>query len=127
MAQILSIIISIILVLHGLIHLMGFVTYWQLADLSELPYKTTLANGRFDVGDAGIRVYGLLWLILVIAFAIAALGLVTSQPWARSVILITSIASLIVTALDWQVTYAGVLVNLVLILVFGLVPQFVGG
>ena len=127
MSQIISIIIGIVLFLHGLIHLMGFATYWQLAEINELPYKTTLVNGRFDIGDTGIRVYGLAWLLLAVAFLITAYGLIAGQPWARGAILVTATISLVVTALDSQVAYAGMIVNIVLLLVFALTPFFLGG
>jgi hypothetical protein len=41
---------------HGVAHLVGFVSSWRLATLPELPYKTTTFAGRFEVGDAGICV-----------------------------------------------------------------------
>ncbi|MCB0036256.1 MAG: hypothetical protein KDE51_19630, partial [Anaerolineales bacterium] len=49
-------------IVHGLIHLLGFVAYWPLAEIGELPYKTTLLNGRFDIGSTGMRLYSLSWL-----------------------------------------------------------------
>jgi hypothetical protein len=36
---------STFLVLHGLIHLMGFAVYLQLAEIEGLPYKTSVLNG----------------------------------------------------------------------------------
>jgi hypothetical protein len=38
------------------------VSSWQIATLAELPYNTTILAGRIDIGDAGIRAMGLLWL-----------------------------------------------------------------
>lgn len=97
-----------------------------MAEIAELPYKTTLLNGRFDIGDAGTRVYGLVWLLLALAFAVAAYGLITQQPWARWAVLAVTAVSLLTTALDWQVAYAGVVINLIVLLAFWLVPQLAG-
>jgi hypothetical protein len=126
MSQIILVIIAVVLLLHGLIHLMGFTAYWQLAEIKELPYKTTLLNGRLHIGDAGMRVYGLVWLVMTAAFAVTAYGIVTHQPWARPAALATVLVSLLVTALDWQVAYAGVVINLVLLLAFWFVPRLAG-
>ena len=46
MMKILSIFLAIIAILHGGIHFMGFVAYWPLAKIDQLPYKTTLLGGR---------------------------------------------------------------------------------
>ena len=38
---------AIILALHGLIHLMGTITYLQIGTIEGFTYKTTLLNGRW--------------------------------------------------------------------------------
>ena len=40
---------------------MGTVTYFQLGIFEELPYKTTLLNGSWNVGQTGIATFGALW------------------------------------------------------------------
>jgi hypothetical protein len=54
-------VLAFLLVAHGVAHLVGFVSSWKLATLAELPDKTAVFLGRVDVGDAGIRVMGVLW------------------------------------------------------------------
>ena len=61
-------VLAILLVAHGVAHLVGVVSSWKLAVLPELPYKTVVLSGRVDVGDAGIRVMGVLWLLAALAF-----------------------------------------------------------
>jgi len=46
--KMLIIVASIILILHGLVHLMGTAAYLKLAELKGLPYKTTVLGGRWD-------------------------------------------------------------------------------
>ncbi|MCJ7659693.1 MAG: hypothetical protein MUO67_11135, partial [Anaerolineales bacterium] len=49
---------------HGLVHIIGVVVYWQLAEVEDFPpYNNTLLNVRWEIGDIGMRIYGLLWLI----------------------------------------------------------------
>ena len=53
-----------LLVLHGLVHLIGFVVPWRLADLTSggFAYTTTVLAGRLDLGTTGARIVGLLWV-----------------------------------------------------------------
>jgi hypothetical protein len=101
--------------MHGLIHLMGFAAYWKLAELKELPYKTALLDGKWDVGDGGIRMFGALWLVVAVAYMIVTYGLLTEQEWWRTMMAAVTISSLVLTILDANVAYAGVAVNIVIL------------
>ena len=48
---------AFIIFAHGIIHLIGVAVYWQLAVVNEIPYKTTLLGGRWDIGDMGMRIF----------------------------------------------------------------------
>ena len=104
-----------VLIIHGLIHLMGFVAYWPLAELAELPYKTTLLGGRWVVGAAGMRVYGVVWLLTAVGFVAAAVGLLTGQAWQLPLLGAAVILSLLVTSLDWSHAFRGTLISLVIL------------
>ena len=81
MSSILRVVASAVLCLHGLVHLLGTAVYFRLAEVPEFPYKTTLLGGRWDLGAAGIRVFGLLWAGTAIGFGIAAVAVCgTGQP-----------------------------------------------
>lgn len=56
-------IMTMVLMIHGLIHLLGFVVPWRLAKVDGLTYKTTVLAGRLDIGERGTRVIGLLWAV----------------------------------------------------------------
>lgn len=110
---------------HGLVHLIGVVVYWQLAEVEEFPpYKTTLFNGRWEIGDIGMRIYGLLWLIATLGFVVAAVGMVIQQDWWIPMLFGTSIFSLVVNALDWEWAKYGVILD-ILILAVMVVTQYV--
>jgi hypothetical protein len=64
--------VAVALALHAIAHLPGFVTAWRLAELQDLPYGTVVLNGTLDVGEPGIRVVGLLWLVGSAAFVASA-------------------------------------------------------
>ncbi len=63
---------AVLLALHGLAHLPGFLTPWRLATLEGLPYTTRVLAGRVDVGAGGARMLGVLWLLTALAFWLAA-------------------------------------------------------
>ncbi|WP_440767148.1 ABC transporter permease [Natronorubrum sp. DTA7] len=102
----------IILVGHGIVHLLGTVVYLGLADVAEFPYKTTLLGGAVNVGDMGMRVFGALWAVAAIGF-VAAAGAVLVD-WDHWPLLVSAVAvfSLALTVLDYTVAYAGIVANL---------------
>ncbi len=59
---------AVLLAIHGIIHLIGFVTPWRIATLQGFIYKTTALNGALEVGDSGARLIGLVWLALAVGF-----------------------------------------------------------
>ncbi|HFQ94378.1 MAG TPA: hypothetical protein ENK32_10235, partial [Anaerolineae bacterium] len=115
MLQVLVFVGAAIIILHGLVHLLGFVAYWPLAELAELPYKTTLLNGRFPIGASGMRVYSVVWLVTAVAFVMAAIGLLAKQSWWLPLLGTAVILSLIITALDWNQAWRGTIVSLLIL------------
>jgi hypothetical protein len=118
------IIVGLILLAHGFAHLVGFVVPWRLKAVPDAAYKTTLLAGKMDVGDAGIRAIGVLWLIAAILFAGSGVGLVTLQPWWRAVTLAAAVFSLMLSVLGWPDSRIGVWVNLAVLGFLVLAPRF---
>jgi hypothetical protein len=117
MSRALIIVAAVVLALHGLIHLMGTAAYLKLANVSGIPYKTTLLSGRWDVGDTGIRVFGVLWAVAAVGFVVGAVAVFGRSPWWRSVLVLVTGLSLTLTALDWNVAFAGFFVNVAILVV----------
>ena len=108
-------------VLHGLIHLMGFVAYWPLATVSALPYKTTLLGARLDLGASGMRGFSLAWLLAALGFAAATVALAFGKSWWAPLMLGTVLLSLMICMLDWGVAFRGALIDVVFLLILGVV------
>lgn len=104
-----------LIAIHGLIHLMGFVAYWPLAEIAELPYKTAVLGGRLELGQTGMRLFSLFWLLAAVGLAGSAIGLAAGQRWWLPVMLAATVVSLVVTALDWSNAFRGTLISLVLL------------
>jgi hypothetical protein len=109
------IILGLFLIAHGVAHLVGFLTYWKITSFDEMPYKTTLLSGALDVGDVGIRIVGILWLLTGLAFAVLGVGIITLQPGWFPLIIYIAILSLVMCILGWPDARYGVLVNLIIL------------
>jgi hypothetical protein len=108
--------LAIVLALHGVVHFMGLVAYLRLGQVQGLPYKTTVLSGALDLGDVGMGIYGLLWGIAAWLFIVTSGALLMQAPWWRPLLLFAAVFSLILTALDWKVTFAGIVVNVMLLI-----------
>lgn len=108
---------AILIALHGVIHLIGFVTPWRIATLEGFAYRTTIFNGAFDVGDVGVRVIGLVWLGLTFGFLAAGYGVWRGEPWAIGLTGVLAIVSLVVCLLGLPETFAGIAINIVILAV----------
>ena len=107
--------LATVLLLHALAHLVGFIIPWRLAKLPDAPYKTTLLNSHWDVGHAGIRIVGTLWLFTAVAFAVSAVGFFLDTPWWPQLTLATASFSLLMSVLGWPEAKIGVPINVLLI------------
>lgn len=96
---------------HGLVHLLGTAVYLEVAEFAELPYETTLLGGHVDVGEAGIRLFGILCAVAAAGFVTSAVALVRAWRRWRTLLVAVTIFSLVLTTLDWTVASAGVVVN----------------
>jgi len=115
MSSILNTLLSIVLALHGLIHLIGTAVYMRFASFKDFPYKTTLLNGRFDLGTSGIGGFGLVWLLTAVAIVAAAVGVFSHASWSVPVLLASTIVSLVLCVVDWQVAKTGAIIDIIIL------------
>ena len=106
---------AILLALHGVIHLIGFVTPWRIATLEGFAYRTTVFNGALDVGDVGARFIGLVWLGLTFGFLAAGYGIWRGTRWAAGLTAVLAIVSLIVCLLGLPEAGAGVVIDVLIL------------
>lgn len=65
---------AIVILIHGLVHLLGFVKEWGLARVKELTGKTLIPlTGYWP------KIFGMFWLLGFLLFLISAVGLVLSK------------------------------------------------
>jgi hypothetical protein len=109
------IILTIVLIGHGLVHLIGFVVPWRQVTVGGLKYTTTVLAGRVDIGTAGIRLFGLFWLVATVGYVVAGIGVFTMQPWWQTLTLGVTLLSLVLCLLALPDTVFGALINLAIL------------
>jgi hypothetical protein len=118
-------VLATLLLGHGVAHVVGFAVPWKLVTSAEVPYRTTVAGGLIDVGPAGVRLIGILWLLVALAFVSISVGVLQSTTWWYRESLAVVMASLVLCALGWPESRPGVVANL-LILVLLLAGALLG-
>ena len=114
---------ALFLGMHGVIHLMGFFTYWPLAVTPDLVYKTTILAGQIELGSVGMRVYSILWLIPALGFLATSFAMFRNWHRWQPVLLVMAVISFIVTALDWSVAFRGTLIDVGILITFLVASQ----
>ena len=112
-----------VLVLHGIVHLLGTGVYLGVFELATFEYKTTLLLGAVDVGDAGMRVFGVLWAVAAVGFAASAAALLADWTHWRVLLAGVAVLSLVLTGLDVGIAYAGFGVNVAILAGLVALPQ----
>ena len=108
-----TLLFALLLIAHGIAHLVGFVVPWGLMPSDMAGGKTVLA-GAVDIGEAGAKVFGVLWLALAIGFLAAGTALLAG--WWDSVWIVRLAAvSLVFCVVGWPDTRIGLTVNVVII------------
>ncbi len=123
MKKLVRVIIALVLALHGLVHLMGTAVYMKLGRVEGLTYKTTLLGGSLELGEGGMAVYGALWAVAAVGFLAAAAALAAGWRGWRPLLVGVALFSLLLTALDWGVAYAGIAVNVAILAAVWLGPR----
>lgn len=75
------------------------------------------------MGTSGIAIYGGLWALAAIGFVVAAVALIVGWGFGKPMLLGVTLFSLVLTALDYNVAYAGVVVNVVILAILWLGPH----
>lgn len=104
------------LLVHGMIHLVGFLSPWELMPTrapgaAPTPPTNVLFAGRVTLGEGAARELGLLWLLVAFAFAIVAKGVWLERAWSVPSLVVVTLISLALTGAWWRSARTGALVD----------------
>jgi hypothetical protein len=104
-----------VLAVHGLIHLIGVLVPWRIAQVEGFAYRTTALGGSVELGATGVMIVGLAWLAIAVGFVVAAVGVWRRSAWALGLTAALATASLGVCVLGLPETVAGIVVNVAIL------------
>jgi hypothetical protein len=104
-------VLAVLLVAHAVAHVVGFAVPWRLAILADVPYRTTIVNGLIDLGPAGIKAVGVIWLLVAVAFGTIGVAVLARTSWWYPVLLPLIGTSVVLCVLQWPDTRFGLLAN----------------
>ncbi len=120
----LRLLLVVIIIVHGLIHLLGFVKEWQLAKVPQLTGKTLI-----PIPGSLARPMGLLWLIVSCLFIGAMIAFLLKKEWWWLVAAPALLLSQVLIVLYWQDAKFGTIANVLLlpiVVVAGAIWNFYG-
>lgn len=98
------------MILHGLIHIMGFVKAFNLAPMKEMSGVAII-----PLSETANKALGVLWLLACLSFLLSTGLLWLNQPWWWIVGAISIVLSQILIILYWKDAFAGSIANLLVI------------
>lgn len=113
----LRIVFVIIILVHGLIHLLGFVKEWKLAPVSQLGGQTLI-----PLSAAGTKIAGALWLLACVGFLWAGVAFLLKKESWWMIAAAAAALSQVLVILYWADAKAGTAANIIVL--FGLLPAY---
>jgi hypothetical protein len=106
---------AVFLFIHGFAHTVGFFVQWKILKLKDIPFSTKIFYGKFDVGNAGIHVVGIIWLFIAIFCVLAGYGILSASDWWKTATLLVILFSFIFCILGLPDTKMGIIANVIVI------------
>ena len=100
----LKVLFVVLMVIHGLIHIMGFVKAFEWANITQL---------QQDIS----KVSGILWLCCTIGFLITAAVYIAQKDWWWIIALVSIFGSQLLIISHWQDAKMGTIINCLILLV----------
>ena len=106
---------AVFMALHGLVHVVGFTVPWGLGGPRGVEYTTRILNQSIEVGDAGARLLGFVWLAAAAGILIAAVMIWRGHRWALRSTVAVVVGSLALCAIGFPNARFGLIIDIVLV------------
>ncbi len=113
---------ALLLIAHGIAHLVGFVVPFGLMAVPDLAARTTIFGGALDVGDAGAKAVGIVWLALALGFCASGASVLAGW-WDVVWVVRLAAISLVFCLVGWPDARIGLFVNLAIIVALFAIRQ----
>ena len=108
----LRIIFIFIMSVHGLIHMMGFLKEWKLAEVKALTGKTII-----PLSESLSKTAGTFWLIVCLLFLASCTLFLMKKEWWWMIAIAAIILSQMLIVLYWQDAKYGTITNILILIV----------
>lgn len=98
---------ALVLIGHGLGHLIGFMDSWTSIDVGFTD-KPWIFGGKYMMDSDLGKAFGLLWLVAMVLFIGSAAGILSGETWWRIFAIMGSIVSLVGIIPWWNTVLLGV-------------------
>jgi hypothetical protein len=106
---------AVFLVLHGLVHLIGFTVPWGLGGPRGVEYSTRILNHSIEIGDTAVKALGFVWLAAAVAFVVVGVMLWRGHPSARRTTIALLLGSLVLCTIGLPGSVMGLTIDVVLL------------
>jgi|Deesub1362A_J573_1020465.scaffolds.fasta_scaffold00106_100 hypothetical protein len=105
------IVFSFVIFFHGLVHLLGFVKEWNLAQVKQLTGETLISlSGGLS------KIVGIIWLIAGLLFILSAVTYSLRKEWWWMVAAIAIVVSQILIIIYWKDARFGTVANVIILI-----------
>lgn len=115
-ARIWRLLAAAIVSLHGVIHVLGFLSTWQIGDLTTTLSSTPIYPSGLAADSPLTLVLGVLWLVTMAAFLAAAIGVVLGASWWKSMAMSAAFVSLALCLAWWNDAWFGAFVDIAVVI-----------
>lgn len=112
MLRVFRVVAAVVLVGHGLVHLMGVALLWRWGQPGELRYDDI----RPEAGSTAAMIVGVVWVVALLLFLITAALLAAGRPAWRPLGILAALVSIAVLLPSAGIAWAGLVVDAAVIL-----------
>lgn len=103
-------VVGILLMVHGLIHILGLLEIWEISDIEELTGQPSI-----DIGQTTAEVVAAGWLVAFLVLLAAGISVLARRSWWRTWAIAGVVVSQAVIVVWWADAATGTVPNLLVV------------
>jgi hypothetical protein len=108
---------AVFLFIHAFAHGVGFLTVSGIVKDPDTPSEPSFLLTGFDMNHWVFKVMSVFWLIALVGFVVAGLGVINEKDWARSAIIAATVLSTALSLIWVKSAPFGLVANAIVIAV----------